>query len=51
MFVLELSEGELSSLKEVVEMHNFPCEDCSPDLDCGVYQRDKCIAKKHGRNT
>ena len=45
MFTLELSEKELSSLISFIENRIFPCEDCSPDIDCGAYSRGLCISK------
>lgn len=45
MFTLEITRQELDSLKSFIENHNKPCEDCTPDCECGVFLRGACIAK------
>jgi len=45
MVLLELTENEASSLKTFLEEHLQPCNDCSPEAECMVYERGLCIAK------
>lgn len=45
MLKLELSKREAMCLQSFIENHNKPCEDCSTDIDCGVYKRGICVAK------
>lgn len=42
---IELTDNEVSSLKEFIERNNEPCKDCNRDKDCGIYKIGKCIAK------
>lgn len=45
MALLELIAKEVWTLKNILELHIHPCEDCSPDRDCGVYESGFCITK------
>lgn len=43
--MLELTKREAQSLQSFIEEHNKPCDDCSPDTSCAIYERGFCIAK------
>lgn len=45
MALLELTENEVRTLETILELHIHPCEDCSPDRDCVIYESGFCIAK------